>query len=109
MMRKLLLAGAVLVAVLVALCAGLGWWAYLKFTGPMWEPGDVAGLAVLEPPAGGDEGDAWVVQRGVRLHHFERGAGPAVLFVHGGPGFPTRTPMPWLGNSDGPSVSARTR
>ncbi|MHC4415586.1 MAG: alpha/beta fold hydrolase [Planctomycetota bacterium] len=96
MIKKILIAAGVCVGLAVIVIGGLGWWAYLKFTGPLYEPGSLAASAALEPPARDGDGGPWVVEPGMRLHHFARGTGRPVLFVHGGPGFPTRTPMPWL-------------
>lgn len=80
----------VLVAVL-AVVAGMAWYWMM---GPMYRPGDVrAGHNVTEsltPPA--QVGIRWVVAPGIELHHFEQGSGPAILTVHGGPGFPPLEP-----------------
>ncbi|MHC4141535.1 MAG: alpha/beta fold hydrolase [Planctomycetota bacterium] len=96
MIKKILIVGGVIAGVAVIGCAVLGWWAYLVFTGPLYEPGSLAHAPGLQPPARGDDATTWLVQRGVRLHQFHRGEGRPILFVHGGPGFPIRQPMPWL-------------
>jgi proline iminopeptidase len=96
MVRKILIVGGILAGVAVIGCLALGWWIYLVFTGPLYEPGSLAGARGLQPPAQRADATMWVVQRGVRLHHFHRGEGRPIVFVHGGPGFPTRQPMPWL-------------
>ncbi len=96
MLRRILLwAAAVLGVGLIGLVA-LGWWAYVQLTGPMYEPGSLATSAGLQPPPQDDDTRAWTVRRHVDLHHFSRGSGRPVLFIHGGPGVPVRTPMPWL-------------
>ncbi|MHC5006632.1 MAG: alpha/beta fold hydrolase [Planctomycetota bacterium] len=96
MIKKILIVGGVVAGVAVIGCAGLGWWAYLVFTGPLYEPGSLANARGLQPPAQGDDATLWLVQRDVGLYHFHRGEGRPVLFLHGGPGFPTRKPLPWL-------------
>lgn len=96
MLKKILLWVGAILCVLIMAVVGLGWWAYRQFTGPMYEPGRLATSAGLHPPAPDGDGGAWAVRQRVFLHHFSRGTGRPVLFVHGGPGVPTRTPMPWL-------------
>ena len=91
-MAKIVWIGAGVLAVVLAAGAWLVWqW----MMGPMYRPGDVrAGRNVdapLRPPA--QSGERWAVAPGIELHHFEQGSGPAILMVHGGPGF---APMePW--------------
>jgi proline iminopeptidase len=96
MIKKILIVGGVVAGVAVIGCVVLGWWVYLVFTGPLYEPGSLANTGGLQPPAQGGDETMWLVQRDMRLHHFRRGEGRAILFVHGGPGFPIRQPMPWL-------------
>jgi proline iminopeptidase len=96
MVKKILIVGGGVAGVAVLGCAVLGWWAYLVFTGPLYEPGSLAGAPGLQPPAQFGDETTWLIQRGVRLHHFHRGQGRPILFVHGGPGFPIRQTMPWL-------------
>lgn len=96
MLKKLLLAGAALFGLFVIAIALLGWWAYVKFTGPIYVPGNLASAAPrLQPPKQDDAG-SWTVEPDVELHHFSVGTGRPVLFVHGGPGFPMREPLPWV-------------
>ncbi|MCP3905236.1 MAG: alpha/beta hydrolase [Planctomycetes bacterium] len=101
MIKKLLIAFGVFALVAVIAIVGLGWWAYRVFTGPMYEPGALASLRTLQPPAQEAGDPAWVVQPGIRLYHFSSGSGRPILFVHGGPGFPVREPMPWLETING--------
>jgi proline iminopeptidase len=96
MMKKLLI---ILGGVLAVGCIGaglLGWWAYRVMTGPIYEPGALAAMETLEPPAQSGSADRWNVEPEIELGHFARGEGPPILFVHGGPGFPLREPLPWL-------------
>ncbi len=93
---KLAIGSAILFGVLLA----LGGWAWHAFTGPLYEPGQVRAAkhldAPLEPPPTADEQDGfWQVTPDVRLRYQAVGAGPAVLVVHGGPGFPPG--RPWRG------------
>jgi proline iminopeptidase len=96
MIKKILIVGGVVAGVALIGCVVVGWWAYSVFTGPLYEPGSLASARGLQPPAQDGDAATWLVQRGVRLHHFDRGAGRPILFVHGGPGFPARQTMPWL-------------
>jgi proline iminopeptidase len=96
MLKKILLVAGVLAGLIVIGCVVLGWWAYLVFTGPIYEPGTLASAPGLEPPVQKEGETTWLVERGVRLHHFERGTGRSVLFIHGGPGYPARQTLPWL-------------
>lgn len=62
---------------------------------PMFVPGTVetriAALGeTLDPPLSDENADTWRVTSNVSLHHDSFGDGPDVVFVHGGPGFPTR-------------------
>ncbi|UCG33437.1 MAG: alpha/beta hydrolase, partial [Phycisphaerales bacterium] len=71
-----------------------------QMMGAGYRPGTVheeQGLgAPLEPPAQPDDPAFWQVEKDIRLHHFSVGKGMPVLFVHGGPGFPTREVPPGL-------------
>jgi len=88
-MRRMIWIGAGVLVLLLAVVAGMAWYWMM---GPMYRPGDVrAGRNVAEPltpPAQGAAADRWTVAPGIELHHFEQGSGPAILTVHGGPGFP---------------------
>jgi proline iminopeptidase len=92
-MRKMILIGGGILVLLLAAVAGIGWY---WMTGPMYRPGDVrAGRNVAEPltpPAQGPATNRWTVAPGIELYHFEQGSGPAILTVHGGPGFPPTAP-----------------
>ena len=91
-MKKLLMAAVVLGAVAV-LIAGALW--YLSQQ-PMYRPGMVrAGPPVTRPLQTHDE-SFWTMDSAARLYHFGDGAGPNVLVVHGGPGFPIRKPLSGL-------------
>jgi proline iminopeptidase len=97
MLGKILLWGGVALLVIIVAVAALGWWVYRRMTGPMYVPGALASLSSLDPPAEQDDPTAWRVEPAIRLHRFGVGEGErAALFVHGGPGFPTREPMAWL-------------
>jgi len=92
-MHKMILIGAGVLVLLLAVVAGVGWY---WMTGPMYRPGDVrAGRNLAEPltpPAQGSATDRWTVAPGIELHHFDQGDGPEILTVHGGPGFPPTQP-----------------
>ncbi|MHC4217958.1 MAG: alpha/beta fold hydrolase [Planctomycetota bacterium] len=96
MIKKILIIGGIVAGMAVIGCVVLGWWMYVLFTGPLYKPGGLAGTRGLQPPSQRGDATTWLVQRDVRLHHFSRGEGRPILFVHGGPGFPTRQTMPWL-------------
>lgn len=67
---------------------------FAQMMGGGYKPGTVhdgQGLsAPLDPPAQTDNPAFWQVEKDIRLHHFSVGQGTPILFVHGGPGFPTR-------------------
>jgi proline iminopeptidase len=89
--RKMLVGLAVAVVVLVALGAA-GMWFLMQQ--PLYRPGMVRAKAVLDPPKEpGTDAQTWLVEPGIRLHHFASGDGRSVLVVHGGPGMPFRRPM----------------
>jgi proline iminopeptidase len=83
---------------LLLVVAGVFFW-YLM-SKPLYEPGMVrAGKnlrASLVPPAQSGEQDFWSVEPDVKLYHFADGAGKNVLVIHGGPGYPFRSPWPGL-------------
>jgi proline iminopeptidase len=66
---------------------------------PLYEPGMVArgeGLrGSLAPPAQSGDENWWAVENDIKLYHFAEGQGENVLIVHGGPGYPIRSP--WAG------------
>lgn len=91
MKRKMLPASVILLALLA------GWlWFWWSMGRPLYQPGMVrrGGLlpAQLEPATQARDAEFWTVEPGIRLHHFTRGTGQPVLFVHGGPGFPLTAP-----------------
>ncbi len=38
------------------------------------------------------QGDQWIVDEGIALHHFATGQGQDILVIHGGPGYPPERP-----------------
>lgn len=88
MKKRLAIAGGILIALLLAL--GLAFWYFINK--PLYAVGMARTLG-LTPPAQTAETDFWTVEPGIRLHHFEEGAGPGVLVVHGGPGYPFHAPI----------------
>jgi len=94
-MKKILLVVGSVALVLLAVAGALIWYYMAK---PLYEPGTIAAngslRASLVPPA--QSGDGWTVEPGIRLRHFEHGAGRKVLVVHGGPGMPFERPLPGL-------------
>ncbi len=94
MKKKLALIASVLLLLGVIVAAVL--W-YLMGQ-PLYEPGMIRTgklQLALEPPAQTDEPNFWVVEEGIKLHHYSDGTGSKVLVVHGGPGHPIQTP--WHG------------
>ena len=93
MTRKIWIAGACILTV-AAIAAALGWWWLGR---PMYEPGQLAARADLEPPAQTPaQNDRWQVTPEIELAHFAVGTGRNVLVVHGGPGIPDETPYSGL-------------
>jgi proline iminopeptidase len=92
-MKKKLLVGLGVVVVALLVAAGALWFLMVQ---PLYRPGMLrAGPAITRPLQSHDE-SFWTMGDGVRLYHFGDGAGRNVLVVHGGPGFPFRTPVPGL-------------
>jgi proline iminopeptidase len=89
---KWLLIVVPVVLILVVIIGAVGVWYVMGQ--PLYRPGMVrAGQDLrgpLAPPAQGDDRSRWRVEEDIELHHFSHGAGPPILFVHGGPGFPAR-------------------
>ncbi len=91
MRKRIKIIGAIGLALLMLAAAGTygAWWWMGR---PLYQPGDLAtgeGLASpLEPPSDGHLPGRFDVATGISLHTFERGEGPVVLVVHGGPGMP---------------------
>ena len=73
---------------------------FAQMMGGGYKPGSVRdgqGLAApLDPPEQTGDPAFWQVEKDIRLHHFSVGKGTPILFVHGGPGFPTREVPPGL-------------
>lgn len=92
-MKRRLLAGAG-VALAVAAVLAVALWYFVSR--PLYRPGVLrAGPAITRPLQDHDE-SFWKMEAGVKLYHFGDGAGDRVLVLHGGPGFPFRTPLPGL-------------
>lgn len=87
MKKKLLIGAAALLGLVIAGAGLLFYW----MSRPLYTPGALR-TAALTVPGQSASGDFWDMGDGVRLHRFFDGAGSNILFVHGGPGFPTRTP-----------------
>jgi len=81
---------------IVAACALTGQGFAFQMGEPLYRPGMVReGVSLrgsLDPPAQTSDSGTWRVEQDINLHHFQVGSGPAVLFVHGGPGFPAHEP-----------------
>jgi len=96
-MRKTIwiILGAVLLILITG--GGLLWYSMGE---PLYKPGMVrAGKnlrASLSPPPQPEDGPYWIVESDIQLKHFEHGAGRNVLVIHGGPGYPFRTPLAGL-------------
>ncbi len=88
--KRLLIITSVLLVVLVT--AGVLCVRYMM-SQPLYHPGMVrAGenlRAPLTPPPQPQEPDVWQVEEDVQLYNFSVGSGSRMLFIHGGPGFPT--------------------
>ena len=95
-MKKVLIAGAVLLTLIVGGGAIFFWYSMSQ---PLYQPGMVrAGenlRAPLAPPSQSGDADFWNVEADVKLFHFSAGQGRNVLVVHGGPGYPYA--RPWIG------------
>lgn len=80
--------------VVLAVCGALLLWWFMSQ--PFYRPGDVRAeknlRGPLQPPSQPAAGDQWQVESDVALFHFASGTGRNVLFIHGGPGFPSREP-----------------
>ncbi|MCK4871862.1 MAG: alpha/beta hydrolase [Phycisphaerales bacterium] len=80
--------------VIVVLIVATGLWVRSLMMRPLYHPGMVrAGVdlrAPLDPPAQLSDPTIWRVEPDIDLHHFSHGEGAQVVFIHGGPGFPTR-------------------
>ncbi len=92
-MKKILLVSILIL--LAALIAG-GAWFWYAMQQPLYEPGLARALKNLDAHAQANEPNFWNVENDIRLYHFSDGTGANVLFVHGGPGVPTRQPLPGL-------------
>jgi proline iminopeptidase len=94
-MKKAIL---ILVVVLLIGAIGGGIWFWNAMQQPLYEPGMVRknSQASLVPPTQSADQDYWLVEKDIRLFHFADGNGTNVLFVHGGPGFPTAEPLAGL-------------
>lgn len=80
---------AIVVLAVLAVLGTIGWlWFQNMMSAPLYRPGSLAADPSLEVPLVALDDSTWQVDEGITLHHFERGEGPAVLVVHGGPGFP---------------------
>lgn len=83
---------AVSVIISVLLLGGV--WFWWKMGEPLYKVGMAraqSGLrSPLAPPPQPDDANIWRVENDIDLHHFSRGTGPPILFIHGGPGIPVR-------------------
>jgi proline iminopeptidase len=86
----ILMAGALVLA-LFGIGGILLWFVLGK---PLYQPGMVRAMTSLSPPPQTGAADTWTVEPNIRLHRFAHGAGRNVLMIHGGPGFPVRSPLP---------------
>ncbi|MDD5370114.1 MAG: alpha/beta fold hydrolase, partial [Anaerolineaceae bacterium] len=96
-MKKGLIIGGIVLLV-AAGAAGIFIWNWMQQ--PLYTPGMVRAeknlAAPLTPPVQPAGSPDWLVEPGVRLHHFSDGSGATILVVHGGPGSPFVTPPPGL-------------
>lgn len=86
-MKKKLAIAAGAVIVLLAILAACAWYLMNQ---PLYEPGMARASRLLDPPPQDADRNYWRVEPNVRLYHYSEGTGSAVLFIHGGPGIPTR-------------------
>jgi proline iminopeptidase len=79
--------GLALIAALFSVC----------IANAFYQPGLHKASGVVQPPPSqeGVPQGFWEIEEGIRLHHFDRGDGPPVLVIHGGPGAPMH--RPWQG------------
>ena len=81
--RKTMFRGLTAVVVLLVAAGGFGmWWVMQQ---PMYRPGALAGMDIVDPPRASTR---WEVEPGVELSWFAVGEGANVFVVHGGPGYP---------------------
>jgi proline iminopeptidase len=96
-MRKTILIVSGVVTLILLIGGGYLWYSMGE---PLYKPGMVrAGKnlrAPLSPPPQTDAERFWTVESDIQLHHFEHGSGRNVLVIHGGPGYPFRTPLSGL-------------
>ncbi len=83
---------------LVLLLAAGGAYLWYLFQKPLYEPGMLRagqnlGAPLIPPAQPAGEADFWLVEDGIRLHHFSDGQGSNVLVIHGGPGMPFTQPV----------------
>ncbi len=95
-MKYFLIGSALLLLVVVigALC----FWRMMS--APLYKPGMVRSgetlRSPLSPPKQAVDGDRWLVEQDIELHHFAEGTGRNVLVVHGGPGYAFPESVPGL-------------
>lgn len=95
MKKKLIIGTTVLIIVI-----GLAYWGLMRmFAGPLYVPGDLTNQEnyehLLKPVQEEDLENYFVLNDGIKLHYFTKGAGRPVLIIHGGPGIPYR--QAWKG------------
>ncbi|HEY5961604.1 MAG TPA: alpha/beta hydrolase [Polyangiaceae bacterium] len=93
--HQVLVALSITGALLALLAFGFRWF----MQQPLYQPGMARALVQLGTPvatATVADSEAWQVEPGISLAHFEVGTGRPVLVVHGGPGIPFRQPMAGL-------------
>lgn len=96
-MKKVIL---IIAGIFVVLLVGGGLYFWDMTQKPLYEPGMVRTeknlAAPLTPPAQTQNAETWLVEPGIKLHHFSDGNGEKVLVIHGGPGSPFVSPAAGL-------------
>lgn len=93
-MKKYLIVSTAAILVTIGTAAA---WLWHQMGEPLYEPGAVRSgeslRAPLSPPDQPADGDTWRVESDIEIHHFAEGEGRNVLVIHGGPGYPFRSPI----------------
>jgi proline iminopeptidase len=84
---------AIGVVLLMVVCAAFLFWQHIKK--PLYVPGNLSSEMDITVPVQEKDSEYWDMGNGINIYHFSEGSGRNVLIIHGGPGYPYRTP--WTG------------
>jgi proline iminopeptidase len=85
----------VVIAVVLVLITGAGFFFWQKIKKPLYVPGKLSSERNITAPDQEKDSEYWEMDDGIEIYHFSEGTGRNVLIVHGGPGYPYR--KPWSG------------